>query len=103
MQRILADIFGRWKPYHAWVLSLGVDGSGRYWIRRKGTPLPPFQSLSGHCVYAITRYQRLKQAGFRSHDPNLAFGNLDALGERAEVVAAIAAAFSADTLTRGLR
>jgi hypothetical protein len=48
--------------------------------------------LSGHCVYAIARYQRLEQPGFRSHDPNLALGNFDALGECAEVVTAIAAA-----------
>jgi hypothetical protein len=31
----------------------------------------------------------------RSHDPNLALGDLDPLGERAEMVAAIAAARAA--------
>ena len=59
-------------------------------------------TLSGHCVYAVFSDERLEQPGLRSHDPNLAFRDLDALGERAQVVAAIAAALKADALAGGL-
>ena len=37
-------------------------------------------------------------AGFRSHDADLAIGDLDPLGERAKMVAAVAAPFKPDTL-----
>jgi len=33
------------------------------------------------------RYERLEQPGLRSHDPNLTFRDLDALSERAQMVA----------------
>lgn len=83
-----------WLKAHAWKVCI------RETVSRVRIPLPPpFQSQTGHCVYAITRYQRLKQPGFRSHDTHFTLGNLDALGKRAEMVAAIAPAFYADTLT----
>jgi hypothetical protein len=44
--------------------------------------------LCGHCVCAAVRYERLEQPGLRSHDPNLTFSDLDALSERAQMVAA---------------
>jgi hypothetical protein len=61
---------------------------------------PPFQSLSGHCVCAAVRHKRLEQPGLRSHDADLAFSNLDALGERAKMVTAVAAAFKPGYLSR---
>ena len=74
------------------------DGETHPWVRIP--PLPPLQSLSGHCVYATARHQRLKQPGLRSHDPDLAGIDLDALSQRAQMVAAIASTFQPDTLTR---
>ena len=62
---------------------------------------PPLQSPSGHCVCAAVRHERLEQPRLRSHDADLAFGDLDALGERAKMVAAIAAAFEVDALACG--
>lgn len=47
---------------------------------------PPFQSLSGQRVCAVVRHGRLKQARFRSYDVDLAFGDLDPLGERAKMI-----------------
>ena len=64
-------------------------------------PSPPFQSLRGHRVCATVRHERLEQPGLRSHDTNLAFGDLDALGERAKMVTAVATAFEPYTLARG--
>ncbi|WP_395710443.1 hypothetical protein [Reyranella sp.] len=46
------------------------------------------------------RHQGLEQPGLRSHDPDLADIHLDTLGERAQMVPAIAAAFNLDTLPR---
>lgn len=69
------------------------------WVRIP--PHPPFQSLRGHCVCANVRHQRLERPGLRSHDADLALRDFDALGERAEMVAPVAAAFEAETLTRG--
>ena len=63
---------------------------------------PPFQSLSGHHVRATVRHERLEQPGLRSHDPNFALGDLDALCERAKMVAAVTAPFKPDTLARGV-
>ncbi|HTR11909.1 MAG TPA: hypothetical protein VMI72_01320 [Roseiarcus sp.] len=71
------------------------------WVRIP--PLPPLQSLSGHGVYAKVRHEGLEQPGLRSDDPHLALGDLDPLGERAEMVAAVAAAFEPDALARGAR
>jgi hypothetical protein len=42
----------------------------------------------------------LKQIAFRADDTDLAVGNLDALGERAEVIATVAAAIDPDPLAR---
>ena len=54
---------------------------------------PPFQPPNGHCVYAAVRHARLKQLGLGSQDAELAFGDFDTLGERAQVVASVGAAF----------
>jgi hypothetical protein len=59
------------------------------------------QSLSGHCACATVRHERLEQPGLRSHDADLAFGHLDPLGERAKMVATLAAAFKSDALAGG--
>ncbi|MCO6178446.1 hypothetical protein [Ciceribacter sp. RN22] len=59
-------------------------------------------SLSGHCVYATSRYQRLKQPGLRSRDADLAFCDLDALCQRAQVIAAIAPQVVGLSRLRGL-
>lgn len=56
--------------------------------------------MNGHRSYAVFSDQRLEQPGFRSDDPNLTIRDLDALGERAEMVASIAAAFEADAALR---
>ena len=45
--------------------------------------------------------ERLEQPGLRSHDPDVSLGDLDTLGERAQMVAAIAAAFETDALAGG--
>ena len=50
--------------------------------------------------YAGRGGQGLKQVAFRADDADLAVRNLDALGERAEMVATIAAAVDPDTLAR---
>src|SRR5262245_48690386 len=50
--------------------------------------------------YAGFSDQRLEQTGLRSHHPDYAGIDLDALGERAQVVAAIAAAFEPDAPAR---
>jgi hypothetical protein len=44
--------------------------------------------------------QRLKQIAFRADDPDFAVCDLDALGERAEMIAAMAAAVDPDPLAR---
>ncbi len=54
---------------------------------------PPFRSPSGHYGYAAVRHARLKQLGLGSQDAELAFGDVDTLGERAQVVASVGAAF----------
>ena len=80
------------------VLKTGV-GVSPPWVR---IPLrPPFQSLSGHAARAAVRHERLEQPGLRSHDTNLAIGDLDTLGERAKMVTAVAATFKPDALARG--
>src|SRR5215475_11473384 len=66
-------------------------------------PLRHFQSLSGHCVCAAVCHERLEQPRLRSHDPNLALGDLDTLGKRAQVVAAVAAAVEPEDKARDLR
>ena len=81
---------------HAWKVCI------RETVSRVRIPLPPpFQPLRGHFVCAAVRHQRLEQPGLRSHDADLAFGDLDPLGERAQVIAAIAAAFEPDALAGG--
>src|SRR5579872_2102057 len=51
-------------------------------------------------LYASSGSERLKQIAFRADDADLAVCDLDALGERAEVVAPIATAVDPDPLTR---
>ena len=71
-------------------VSKTVVGLRPPWVRIP--PSPPLQSLSGHCVSASLRCDRLEQPGLRSDDPDLAFRHLDTLGQGAQVVAAEAAA-----------
>ena len=67
-------------------------------LRLKGTiPLPPplqnRTANAGRSRFCAGRGgERLKQSAFRADDADLAVSNLDALGERAEMVAAVAAA-----------
>ncbi len=64
-------------------------------------PAPPLKSLSGHYVCATALPLRLKQSGLRSHDADLALGDIDPLSERAKMVAAVASVFEPDALARG--
>ena len=72
------------------------------WVRIP--PHPPLQNRTANAgrsrLYAGRGGQRLKQIAFRADDADLAVGDLDALGERAEMVAAIAAAVDPDPLAR---
>jgi hypothetical protein len=67
-------------------------------------PSPPLQNRTANAehsrFYAGGGSQRLKQIAFRADDADLAVRDLDALGERAEMVAAIAAAIDPDALAR---
>src|SRR5262249_10232451 len=73
------------------------------WVRIP--PLPPFQYRTGHA--GIRRFpasysdKRAQKLVFRSLDEHLALGDLDALGEGAQVVAAVAAAVDAHPLAGG--
>jgi hypothetical protein len=59
---------------------------------------PPLQNTTANAgsswLYASRRGERLKQIAFRTHDADLAIRDLDALSERAEMVAAVAAAIN---------
>lgn len=66
-------------------------------------PCPPFQNRTANPwrsrLYAGRGGQRLKQMALRADDADLAMRDLDTLGKRAEMVAAIAAAVDLDPLT----
>ena len=72
------------------------------WVR---IPLPPpLQNRTANAkrsrLYAGRGGQCLNQIALRADDADLALGDLDALSERAEMVAAIAAALDPDPLPR---
>src|SRR5579872_6397944 len=51
-------------------------------------------------LYASSGSERLKQAAFRADDADLSVSHLDAVGERAEMIAAVTAAIDPDPLAR---
>ena len=67
-------------------------------------PHPPLQNRTANAgrsrLYAGRGGQRLKQIALRANDADLAASDLDALGERAEMIASIAAAVDPDALAR---
>src|SRR5574337_1992485 len=69
-------------------------------------PSPPLQNRTANAgrsrLYAGRGGQRLKQIALGADDAHLAIRDLDPLDERAEVVAAVAAAVDPDALARRL-
>src|SRR6266498_1763639 len=73
-----------------------LSGKSNLRLVRTRLPAPPHQNRTGHAgrgrFNARGCGEGLKQIAFRADDTILAVCDLDALGERAEMVAAVAAA-----------
>ena len=84
----------------------GLENRCTFWVPRvRIPPSPPLQNRTANAgrsrFYACRGGEGLKQIALRADDADLAVCDLDALGERAEVVAAIAAAVDPDPLACG--
>ena len=69
-------------------------------------PSPPLGNKAGHASFCrscdVSSDQRWQQVVFRSHNPDLALRNFDALGKCAKMVATITAAGKANALASDL-
>ena len=88
--------------FKAAVLKTAV-GASPPWVRIP--PLPPIQNRTANAgrsrFYARGGGERSEQIALRSHDADFAVRDLDPLGQRAKVFAAIAAAVDPDALAGG--